>query len=76
MDEDKTLGTKRSLSLRNEIVNLLAEDGCTVRQAEYILAQALRAISANTAVQPVEGGVIASSDLHTIPCHGAGKRGR
>ena len=50
----ETENIKRRLELRNQVVQLLAEKGCTVREANYILTQASRAISATAAVQPVE----------------------
>ena len=45
----------KRLELRNKVVNLLFEEGCTVRDANYILTQALRAIAATASVQPVQG---------------------
>lgn len=42
------------LELRNKVVQMLAEKGCTVREANYILTQALRAISATATVQPIQ----------------------
>lgn len=45
---------KELLGLRNEVIQLLAEKGCTVRQANYILTQASRAINATASVQPIQ----------------------
>ncbi len=42
------------LKLRNEIIQLLAGKGCTVREANYILTQASRAISATASVQSIQ----------------------
>lgn len=46
--------TKKLLGLRNEVIQLLAEKGCTVREANYILTQASRAINATASVQPIQ----------------------
>lgn len=43
------------LELRNTIVQMLAEKGCTVREADYILTQASRAIKATASVQVIQG---------------------
>ena len=51
---EKSPADKR-LELRNKVVKLLAEEGCTVRDANYILTQASRAINATAPVQPVQG---------------------
>lgn len=51
----ETLTATKRLELRNKVVKLLAEEGCTVRDANYILTQASRAISATATVQPVQG---------------------
>ena len=50
-----TTTNKTVFEIRNEIVKLLADEGCTVKQAKYILEQASRAITATATVQPVEG---------------------
>ena len=44
---------RRLLELRNKVVQLLVDEGCTVREAAYILTQASRAINATAAVQPI-----------------------
>lgn len=46
--------TRALLELRNKIVQMLAEKGCTVREANYILTQASRAINATASVQPIQ----------------------
>lgn len=54
MERITTTG-KDVLEIRNQIVKLLADEGCTVRQAKYVLEQASRAITETATVQPVEG---------------------
>ncbi len=46
---------KKQLELRDKIVQMLAEKGCTVRDANHILTQASRAISATASVQSIQG---------------------
>lgn len=53
--ESITTTGKNVFEIRNKIVKLLADEGCTVRQAKYVLEQASRAITATATVQPVVG---------------------
>lgn len=53
--ERVTTSGKDILEVRNLVVKLLADEGCTVRQARYVLDQASKAITATATVQPVVG---------------------
>lgn len=46
--------TDKRLELRDKVVQMLAEKGCTVREANYILTQASRAINATASVQSIQ----------------------
>lgn len=53
--ESLKLSEETFFRVRDEIVKLLENEKCTVRQADLILTQAARMISATASVRLVEG---------------------